>query len=283
MKYQVVHNNVFSFDQIVESCELLSKLSLVENDWQRISFRQLQVHPFGSIKNESLDAFGNKLTNILFKKQIHSLRISSIHNVITNQIEFDYSKSCIIQDAINLKQMDLKNYQEDSLLAIVNDSIKSYAMQSLTQNQTVYKVALDLTHRIYQDFKFDPYISTIQSTTIDCLNNRAGVCQDFSHFAVACLKSIGLTARYISGYVDTKLDDNKIYIPGKDVSHAWFGVYDPNLGWLEFDPTNNMLVEDRHIRMAFGKDYNDVCPLKGKVDSKGGNSLKVSVDVSKID
>jgi len=210
------------------------------------------------------------------------LVVSSIHTVETNHFDpISIPHSALVLHS-KYPEHELL-YQQSSHLAEYNDAIQKYA-QALFQNErTVYESTLELMHRIYEDFEFNISVSNIESTAIDCFKNKAGVCQDFSHFAIACLRSVGLMARYVSGYVDTKVDESKLYIPGKDVSHAWFAVYDANLGWIEFDPTNNMLAQDKHIRMAYGKDYNDVCPLKGELDTQGANYLKVSVDVSKID
>ena len=114
------------------------------------------------------------------------------------------------------------------------------------------------------------------------MKERKGVCQDFAHLAIACIRSVGLAARYISGYLETAAPEGKEKLVGVDASHAWFAVFVPLSGWIEFDPTNNILPGDQHITLAWGRDYTDVAPLQGVILSSGPHQLKVSVDVKRL-
>src|SRR5579884_4156155 len=133
--------------------------------------------------------------------------------------------------------------------------------------------------RIHRDFTYDPGATTIGTPLSDVLDHRRGVCQDFAHLAIACLRSHGIPARYVSGYLETRPLPGQDKLQGADSSHAWFSAYDPILGWLDYDPTNNQRPNGRHILTAWGRDYSDVTPLKGVIYGGGPHHAKVAVDV----
>ncbi len=137
--------------------------------------------------------------------------------------------------------------------------------------------------RVHRDFRYDPEFTTLSTPLADVLAHRRGVCQDFAHLAIGCLRSQGLAARYVSGYIETLPPPGKPRLIGADASHAWFSVYVPDCGWVDFDPTNNQLPESRHITVAWGRDYADVTPLKGVIFGGGQMQLTVSVDVLDLD
>ena len=140
----------------------------------------------------------------------------------------------------------------------------------------------DFTARIFHDFKFDPKATTVATPLDEVLKKRRGVCQDFAHFAIAGLRSLGLPARYISGYLETLPPPGKPRLVGADASHAWVAVWCPGHGWIDADPTNNVLPGDRHITVVWGRDFSDVSPLRGVVVGGGGSSPRVSVDVARV-
>jgi transglutaminase-like putative cysteine protease len=135
--------------------------------------------------------------------------------------------------------------------------------------------------RIFNDFTFKPGFTTVSTPLSEVLKHRRGVCQDFAHLAIGCLRSLGLAARYVSGYIETLPPPGQVRLHGADVSHAWFSVFAPGLGWFDFDPTNNLIPRDRHIITAWGRDFSDVTPLKGIIFSGGSHRLIVSVDVER--
>jgi transglutaminase-like putative cysteine protease len=136
--------------------------------------------------------------------------------------------------------------------------------------------------RIHRDFIFDPEFTTLATPLATVLEHRRGVCQDFAHLAIGCLRSQGLAARYVSGYIETLPPPGKEKLVGADASHAWFSVYVPEQGWLDFDPTNNQVPTDQHIVVGWGRDYGDVTPLKGVIFGGQNHELKVSVEVQNL-
>jgi len=141
----------------------------------------------------------------------------------------------------------------------------------------------DLTRRIHQDFTFDPKATSVATPLDEVFESRRGVCQDFAQFMVACLRSLGLPARYVSGYLETLPPPGKIKLVGTDASHAWASLWCGDHGWMDLDPTNNALASERHITTAWGRDYADVAPLRGVLVGSGRHKLTVSVDVKRID
>lgn len=138
---------------------------------------------------------------------------------------------------------------------------------------------LDLTRRIFTDFKYDKTATTVDTAVDQVLANRRGVCQDFAHLAISCLRSLGLAARYVSGYLKTLPPPGKPKLIGIDASHAWISLFVPDEGWVDLDPTNNLIPGESHIVLAWGRDYGDVTPVKGVVMGGGKHTLSVQVDV----
>jgi transglutaminase-like putative cysteine protease len=140
-----------------------------------------------------------------------------------------------------------------------------------------------LTRRIFKDFKYDPKATTVATPLEEVLEKRRGVCQDFAHLAIACLRSLGLPARYVSGYLRTRPPEGRPRLVGADASHAWFSIFCPGEGWVDFDPTNDVQPREEHITVAYGRDFGDVSPVAGILTGGGRHAVKVSVDVAELD
>ncbi len=160
--------------------------------------------------------------------------------------------------------------------------LHDYALPSFPPNRPILEAALDLTNRIHMNFKYDPRATSIATPLVDVLKNRKGVCQDFAHLQIGCIRSLGLAARYVSGYLLTTPPPGQPRLQGADASHAWLSVFVPGTGWIDFDPTNNMIPSDQHILLAWGRDYDDVGPIRGVITGGGQHSVNVGVDVEEI-
>jgi transglutaminase-like putative cysteine protease len=139
---------------------------------------------------------------------------------------------------------------------------------------------MDLMARIFTEFAYDKSATTVDTTVDQVLAKRKGVCQDFAHLAIGCLRALGLAARYVSGYLETKPPPGKPKLVGADASHAWISVFVPDAGWVDLDPTNNLIAGENHITLAWGRDYGDVTPVKGVVMGGGIHTLSVLLDVA---
>ncbi|HVT80903.1 MAG TPA: transglutaminase family protein, partial [Phycisphaerae bacterium] len=170
--------------------------------------------------------------------------------------------------------------------------IAAYAAPSFAPGRPVMDAVLDLTQRINKDFKYDTRTTTVSTTLPEIMQHRAGVCQDFAHLQIGCLRAMGLAARYVSGYLLTVPPPGKPRLVGADASHAWLSVYLPHSAsfngtdtageWLDLDPTNNCIPGDKHITLAWGRDFGDVSPLRGVLLGAGKHQIQVSVDVSPV-
>ena len=180
------------------------------------------------------------------------------------------------------EELEASQFVFASPLITINPAVLAYARPSFPPGTPVLAGAVDLMRRIFTEFTYDKSASTVDTSVAQVLASRKGVCQDFSHLAIACLRSLGLAARYVSGYLETQPPPGKPKMVGADASHAWVSVFVPEVGWIDFDPTNNMLVGESHITLAWGRDYSDVAPVKGVVMGGGVHTLSVVVDVAAL-
>lgn len=162
-------------------------------------------------------------------------------------------------------------------------ALRKYAETSFTTSRPILEAAIDLTSRIYHDFTYSPRSTTIHTPISEVFEKRRGVCQDFAHLQISCLRSLGLAARYVSGYLRTLPPPGKPRLVGADASHAWLSIYCGAAGWVDLDPTNNSRVRTDHITVAWGREYSDVCPIQGVIVGGGDHSMHVSVDVAPED
>jgi len=160
--------------------------------------------------------------------------------------------------------------------------LADYAAPSFPPGRPLLEAVRDLTRRIHHDFRYDPAATAVSTPVSEVLEHRRGVCQDFAHLQIACLRSLGLPARYVSGYLLTRPPPGRPRLVGADASHAWVSVYVPALGWVDFDPTNDLVPADEHVTVAFGRDFADVTPLKGVILGGGAHQVHVSVDVEAV-
>ena len=156
----------------------------------------------------------------------------------------------------------------------------SYGRESFANDRPVLAAVSEIVARIHRDFVFDSLATGIATPLADVLRGRRGVCQDFAHVAIAALRAIGVPARYVSGYIRTIAPAGQARLVGADASHAWIAAFVPTLGWLEFDPTNNLVVSDEHVTLGWGRDYGDVSPVRGVVLGGGRHQLDVSVELA---
>jgi transglutaminase-like putative cysteine protease len=159
----------------------------------------------------------------------------------------------------------------------------TYALQSFTPGRPLREALLDLTGRIHKDFRFDSKVTNVRTTPEEVFRKRRGVCQDFAHFQIACLRSLNLSARYVSGYLRTYPPPGQPRLVGADASHAWMSTYCPGIGWIDVDPTNNLIPSNGHVTLGWGRDYGDVSPLYGVIQGGGAHVLSVAVDLEALE
>jgi len=178
--------------------------------------------------------------------------------------------------------LDVRELALPSPMVQPSAALRAFAEPSFTPGRPILEAAADLSRRIHREFTYDQEFSTIATPLAEVLERRRGVCQDFAHLAIGCLRALGLPARYVSGYVETVKHPDEPRTVGADASHAWFSAYAPGFGWFDFDPTNDQIPPRQHITTAWGRDYADVTPLKGVLFGGGDHTLEVSVDVTRV-
>jgi transglutaminase-like putative cysteine protease len=318
VKYRITHTTLYSYSQPVGLCQNEARLQ-PRNFWrQSCDNSRFDILPTPMDFHERIDFFGNRVAYFAIQQPHKQLTVTAISEVtvfpkentldLFNQLSWEQVRT-LLQDSSLLGQvqiqgqgqmqsqqvqaqfqsrdqslelLDAKQYLLDSPMISVTQELADYAQPSFLPNRTLVDVVHDLMGRIYQDFIYDPTFTTIATPLSDVLNFRRGVCQDFAHLAIGCLRACGIAAKYISGYVETLPKPGTQRLVGADASHAWFSVYIPGSGWLDFDPTNNKVPLDQHITLAWGRDYSDVTPLKGIAYGGGQNTLSVSVDVLRL-
>jgi len=292
MIFKVIHSTIYDYDEGVTFCHNTAILKPKNFLGQSLVDYQLEISPKPSEFSEREDFFGNTITRFSIQDHHKKLKV-----IATSIIDRDVTKSLSIKDfpkaeKITLKQtlkslkgfdeaiLDARQYQLESiLLHSVDDAIKAYAEVSFKPDRSVYEATYELMERIFKDFEFNTQFTNVATPISEVMKEKKGVCQDFAHIAIACLRSVKLPARYVSGYIETLPLPGKEKLVGTDASHAWFSVFIPGFGWLDFDPTNNQIPKDQHIVVAWGRDYYDVAPLKGVLYTSGASRLKVSVDI----
>lgn len=288
MKYQISHKTGYNYSASasLSQNELFLRPRLTQS--QSVVDCRLSIEPEPQYHHHRTDYFGNKADVFLIQNPHDELAVTAVSIVeTTNPVLPDPAFTLPWEDVArrlktHSRSADLEACQFvfASPLVTVSPDALSYAMPSFSPSVPVLVGAMDLMRRIFTEFTYDKSASTVDTMVDQVLLNRKGVCQDFAHLAISCLRSLGLAARYVSGYLETLPPPGKPKMIGTDASHAWVSVYIPDSGWVDFDPTNNQMTNERYITLAWGRDYGDVAPVKGVVMGGGTHRLSVTVDVA---
>lgn len=287
MRFQVSHITHYDYDFNVTLSQQLLHLTPRSFTFQQCQSHALVIEPVPDERQQNQDYFGNITDYFAIQTPHQTLTVSSFTEVQllprpTLEI-MQHSRTWeSVRDELKLeyvKNADAHAYLFPSPHITCSDALADYARQSFTPGQQLIPAAFALTQRIFNEFEFDPTATDVGTPLSQVLANKRGVCQDFAHFMIGCLRSIGLACRYVSGYILTKPPEGQPKLIGSDASHAWVSLYSPVYGWVDFDPTNNCLVQHEHITVAWGRDFSDVSPMRGVVLGGGAHSLDVSVTV----
>lgn len=288
MKYRIVHETAYTYEEAVRSCQNEAHLIPRSSVNQRCLRSSVDIYPKPGCRTEREDFFGNRVIYFAIDAPHERLVVTATSEVL---VKAQPSESALYadipwQEAVRRLQtertaahLEASQYLADSPMVTVTSEIRRYAAPCFRKKRPVAEVVHDLMARIHRDFAYEPGSTTVATPLLTVLKQRRGVCQDFAHFAIACLRSRGIPARYVSGYLETEPLPGQPKLQGADASHAWFSAYDPVFGWIDYDPTNNQLPTIRHITTAWGRDYSDVPPLKGVIYGGGQHRARVAVDV----
>ena len=292
MKYRIHHKTRYQYTLPVSHCYNLAYVLPRATERQRIDDIKIEVSPKVSTRVQHTDYFGNHFLQFSIEKDHHELEVSITSELSikdnTGNINLDFGTPCayvkyLLKNSKDWETLCAREFMLDSPMVQQHPDLADYAASSFSDDRPFLSAVMDLTQRIYKDFTYDPQFSDVATPLADVLKHKRGVCQDFAHLAIGCLRSLGYPARYVSGYLETLPPPGQEKLIGADATHAWFAVYSPGEGWYEFDPTNNTITGAQHITTAWGRDYSDVTPLKGVIFG-GGHlpQLLVSVDVQRI-
>lgn len=292
MNYKIVHKTEYIYFEPISLCHNMARLVPRSTISQNCKKSTVVIDPIPDVINEFEDFFGNKVIYFAIQHEHRSLSVTVSSEIERNTVDLKqsietYGKIAWEEARMQLYQprldyIDARQYVPETAATTFESGITSYAMVSFTPGRPIYEAIYDLMERIYKEFQFKPGFTTVATPISEVMKQRKGVCQDFAHVGIACLRSVGLPARYVSGYIETLPPPGVEKLVGVDASHAWFSVFVPNIGWLDFDPTNNVVPSDQHITIGWGRDYFDITPLKGVILSSGPHRLSVSVDVRRM-
>jgi transglutaminase-like putative cysteine protease len=288
MRYRISHRTTYSYDEDVSDSLGIAYLVPRELPWQHVVSRELGIDPATDDSTEDLDFYGNTATYFQVTSPHQVLEILATSEVEVEFPTYDPNALAVPWESARPMQRDdvadawrAQDFALSSTLADQTAEAHAYAAASLAPGRPVGEAVTDLMHRIHADFAYDKTATTVTTTVDDIFDKRAGVCQDFAHLTLACLRAHGLAVRYVSGYLATTPPPGKERIVGADATHAWPAVWIPDGGWLAVDPTNDQWVNDRYVTVAWGRDYADVPPVKGVIFTEAKkSSLKVEVDVA---
>jgi transglutaminase-like putative cysteine protease len=283
--YRIQHRTDYDYDEPVTMSYGRAHLSPRTGEGQRLVDATLMVEPRPAERRDHVDFFGNLSSYFSVETEHRHLAV-----VATSTVQVQRTAPA---DAI-LESTSWEQVREGSLASEAtrafrlpsprirpSGAVLDYASSSFTSGRPIGGVLRDLCSRIHRDFEYRSGSTTVATTVPELLRRRAGVCQDFSHLMVSCVRSVGLSARYVSGYLETRPPSGQRKLLGADASHAWASVFVPGCGWVDVDPTNDQFVDDRYVVLAHGRDYDDVPPLKGVILSDASRStMRVRVDVS---
>ncbi len=288
MHYRIIHRTTYTYESPVTVCHYVARLAPRALPGQECPWHEVHIRPEPVERATRLDYFGN--TTLYFEIEGAHAQLEVISRSLVEvgmpevidplatpawQAIRDACQASVWSSAATASELACA-----SALVPVGPEFADYARASFAAGRPVLDAVCDLNRRIHEDFLFDPTATDIATPVAQVLQQRRGVCQDFAQVMIACLRSLGLPARYVSGYLETVPPPGRDKLVGADASHAWISVFcGEQAGWVDADPTNNVLPCERHITLAWGRDFADVSPLRGVTIGSGEQYLQVAVDV----
>lgn len=296
MQLTVTHETRYEYAGSVEQAHHIAHLRPLSSASQQLLGHELRISPEPEARTPSLDCYGQE--RVYFELSVPHAELSVVarSEVITHALPAELAgklERVTIPDSLPWEAVAehmqytagqdydaAREFAQPSPLAPIHADFARYASAVAGKSQPVYGLAKALCQRIYTEFKYSPEATDVNTSPLTALGLKQGVCQDFAQVMIAGLRSLGLAARYVSGYLLTEPPPGKPRLIGADASHAWVSVYCPKDGWLDFDPTNNCLAGESHVKLAYGRDYGDVPPLRGVIRGGGTPRLSVAVTVA---
>ena len=287
MKYTVTHKTTYHYSAAVHQSYHLLHLSPRGVPHQSIVRHRITTLPHSELQYDLIDFFGNPYSILAIEEDHKELIVEAISELdVSASLPRDLAKTSDWQQLSRSAVGGSRGMPKDVIQFAMASrhgrrltSLADYALPSFLPGQPALLGVQDLMRRIFSDFTFDGSATDVSTPVETVLKNRRGVCQDFAHLMIAALRSINLPARYVSGYIRTIPPEGQTRLQGADASHAWISAWAPESGWVDFDPTNNVIPHGDHITIAHGRDYDDVSPISGVLLGGGAHTVEVAVDV----
>ena len=289
--YRVTHRTDYRYSTSVSQSYSEAHLVPRRLPDQVCVHREIVVRPEPRDYRERYDFFGNRASFFSLQEPHRALSVeaTSVVNIVRPAampvpVSDPWEQAVHrIRTEVDAEIMTARPYVLVSPLIATDPLLREYARPSFVPGRPLAEAALDLSRRVHEDLTYQPGTTTIATSVGEVFERRTGVCQDFAHLTIACLRSLGLPARYVSGYLETAPPSGERKLIGFEASHAWLAVFVPGAGWFDLDPTNDCVPDDRYITTAWGRDYADVTPLNGIVFSGGAQEMTVEVTVTRLD
>jgi transglutaminase-like putative cysteine protease len=286
----VTHTTTYRYTAPVSLCHNVVRLTPRACARQACHRSRLLVDPPPAVLQQRVDYFGNHATFFTVQEPHRRLTVTAESDGAWQQTPQPVAAATLPWEQVrgllptdrSEAVLDACQYVFESTHVQISPELLAYASPSFPPGRPVLEGAADLMARIHTDFRYDPTATTVSTPVHEVLTHRRGVCQDFAHLQIACLRSLGLAARYVSGYLVTRPPPGRPRLIGADASHAWLAVFCPGAGWVDLDPTNNVLPTERHITLGWGRDYEDVSPTRGVILGGGRQTIAVGVDVVEL-
>jgi len=291
VRLRVVHRTSYSYGEVVSTSHHEARLSPREHEHQHTVSHHVEIVPRPALRRRRFDYFGNRALHFSLNEPHRALEVvatSVVELLPLPQLDLartppwetvrERLRSDRRRDVLDAYQMTFESPHVKWSAALAE-----YAAPSFDSGRPVLEAVRDLTARIHRDFAYDPRATDVSTPLSRVLETRRGVCQDFAHFMIGCLRALGLAGRYVSGYLLTQPPPGRPRLVGADASHAWAATWLPELGWVDFDPTNDLIPGEEHVTIAHGRDFSDVTPIHGIILGGGAHTLTVSVDVVPAD
>lgn len=292
MRYSLTHRTHYKYEGAVSVSHHLARLAPRFLPGQRCPWHVIEVKPEPVGRSLHNDVYGNETAYFECEGSHTELEVTSrsLVEVFPTHLPAPEStpswENIVLEssaDKLNLST-EAGAFRFGSPMVPLGEQFADYARPDFTPGRPILQATMALMKRIFDECDFDPTATDVATPVAEVLKKKAGVCQDFAHLMLACLRSLGLPARYVSGYLETLPPPGQKRLVGADASHAWISIFcGESAGWIDCDPTNNLLPSERHITVAWGRDFSDVSPLRGVTLGAGGQSLEVMVDVEPID
>jgi transglutaminase-like putative cysteine protease len=285
-----MHTTVYDYAEPVSLCHNVFHMTTRNGAWQTRRSSELRISPPPSVMTERIDFFGNTATFATIEEthrelSVTAMNLTEIEPVAAPKPDQTPRWETVREQLRNDRAPEVvaaSQFVFDSPYVPVDDTLAVYTAPSFSPGRPILEAVLDLTRRIHAEFRYDPTATTIATPIREVLEQRHGVCQDFAHLQIGCLRSLGLAARYVSGYIVNTAPPGRPRLVGDEASHAWISFFCPGAGWIDLDPTNNQIPHDHHIVLAWGRDYDDVSPIKGVILGGGDHTVKVTVEITSL-